>query len=257
MKITNINKLPKARYKITFDDDSDLILYENVVLKHVLLIGKQVDESLKQKIMLDHGVATPYYQSLNYINTRLRSKEEVRVYLLKKDHDESLVNETISRLEEEGYINDKLFVESFVNDKINLTYDGIYKIKRGLEKYKVDDEIIDNVTSNVHEEEMNKKIDKLIAKQVRLNTRYTGNVLKNRILNYLLTLGYDKYTVLEKLNHHDFKGNGDLEKEYNCLFKKYAKRYDKPKLMLVIRQHLFQKGYDIEDINHIVNEKNT
>lgn len=255
MKIIKIKKMPKARYKITFDDGSDLIVYEEIIINHVLLTGKNVDDNLKRKIISDNDQALPYHQAINYINTKLRSREEIIAYLLKKGNKEDYVRKAITRLEDEGYINDEVFAKSFVNDKIHLSNDGIYKIRKGLERYKVDSDIIDKVISNVNDEASNSRIDKLISKQLRLNTKYTGKVLKNNIFNYLMNLGYDKDIILEKLEDYDFENNINIENEYNRLYRKYVKKYGGNKLDLVIRHHLFQRGYDVTDIENITNKK--
>ena len=45
-----------------------------------------------------------------------------------------------------------------------------------------------------------------------------------------------------------------IEKEYQKIYKKYASKYDSKKLATVIKQKLYQKGYNIEDINNVVNK---
>jgi SOS response regulatory protein OraA/RecX len=58
--------------------------------------------------------------------------------------------------------------------------------------------------------------------------------------------------VLEKLNCYNFKGKGNINKDYQQLYKKYTKKYSGYKLDMTIKQHLYQKGYDSSDIEAII-----
>lgn len=244
--------MSKGKYKIMLDNGNDLTLYEKIIINNVLLTGKEIDKELEQKIIEDNYKVTPYYQALQYINVRMRSREEIENYLLKKGHDEALVNKTLEHLEKEGYINDKAFAMAYTSDKLNLSNDGINKIKKALNNYNISTEIIDQTLSKVDNQEISDRLDKLIAKQLKVKTKYTGNMLKNKILNHLVNLGYDSNKVLEKLNCYNFKGKGNINKDYQQLYKKYTKKYSGYKLDMTIKQHLYQKGYDSSDIEAII-----
>lgn len=251
MKISHIKKMPKGKYKITFDNEESLMLYEDIIIKNILLNGKIIDNELYTKIVNDNYREGAYQQALSYISIRLRSEEEVRNYLLKKEYENDLIEETITRLKKDGYIDDYAFAVAYVNDRLNLSNDGINKIRRMLGNYKIDEDIIDKVISNVSQSDLISKINNLISKQIRLNTKYTGNILKGRILNYLINLGYDTNFILEQLESYDFDKKADIEREYQKLYKKYANKYTGYKLDMTIKQKLYQKGYSQEDIESI------
>ena len=251
MKVLKIKKMSKGRYKVTFDNNKDLILYEEVIVNNIILVGKNIDSELQEHIASDNYKATPYHVSLDYISTRMRSREEIRNFLLKKKFDESLIADVILKLEREGYINDLAFAKAYVSDKLNLSNDGLGKIKTALNSFKIKDDIINQVLLNVDEDLIGDRIDKLITKQKKLKTKYTGNMLKNRILNYLVNLGYDRNQVLDKLNHQPFKSNANIESEYQKLYKKYSKKYSGYKLDMTIKQHLFQHGYDLSELDNL------
>ncbi|HHX17095.1 MAG TPA: hypothetical protein GX725_04225 [Mollicutes bacterium] len=248
MKITNIKKMSGGKYKISLDNKKDMTLYEDVIIKNILLSGKNVDDNLMNKITKDNNEAMIYNQSLKYISLRIRSEEELKIYLNKKNYDEKDIEKTIEKLKKAGYINDQLFAASYTNDKINLTNDGPNKIRQNLTNLKVEETIISNVISNIDEEIISNKIDKLINKQIKANKKYSGFILKNKILNYMINLGYDKDEVLKKLESIDFSNNKDIQKEYQKLYKKYSPKYSGTKLDMVIKQKLYQKGYDISSL---------
>lgn len=252
MKVLKMKKMSKGRYKITLSNGGSLILYEDVIIKNIVLTGKEIDDELLENISHDNYMATPYYQAVQYIGVRMRAKEELRQYLSKKEYEDNLISETIEKLEKEGYIDDAAFARAYISDRLSLSTDGVNKIRRALSNYKIREEIIEQSLANIDQAEISDKLDKLIAKQIKLSTKYTGNILKNRISNYLINLGYDSSLVLEKLNHETFKGNNNIEKEYQKLYKKYANKYSGYKLDMTIKQHLFQKGYDESQIASLI-----
>lgn len=251
MKIEHIRKLPKGKYKLTFDNGDIITLYEDVIINHVLLIGKSITTDLYSKIMEDNYKEGAYQQALQHIDTRMRSEEEIRNYLLKKEYENALIETTIIKLNNNGYINDCAFATAYVNDRLSLSNDGTNKIRKALLNYGVDEGTVHEALSNIQVDDLKDKITRLIAKQLRLNTKYTGNILKGRILNYLINLGYDSNLVLEILGNYDFDRNGDIQKEYQKLYKKYANKYTGYKLDMTIKQKLYQKGYSEEELNNI------
>jgi regulatory protein len=249
MKITKIKKLTGGRYKLTLDNCRELTLYEDVIINNILLLGKEIDSQLLQKINDDNRESTIYNQALNYIDVRRRSREEIYLYLVKKNYDEHEINKIIDRLEKENYINDYDFALSYVDDKLNMSNDGIGKIRKNLSNFNISEDIIGKVLSKVDLSMQNEKLDKLIDKQIRLNKKYTGNVLKSKILNYLINLGYEYDIVVNKLENIDLDSKSDIQKEYQKLYKKYSNKYSGYKLDMTIKQKLYQKGYEETSIN--------
>lgn len=213
----------------------------------MLFEGKSVDSTVLDQINKDNNYIIIYYQALSYIKTRQRSKKEINLYLTKKGYEDIIIKYTINKLEKEGYIDDNRFAQSYINDRINLTNDGIYKIRRELINFGIDITIIENYISNINEELIKQKISKIIDKQIKLNTKHSGYKLKNKIFNYLLNLGYDSKMILEYLNKVEIKDDENLQKEFSKLYNKYVTKYDDYQLKKVISQKLYQKGYrDIE-----------
>ena len=71
--------MPKGKYKITFDNEESLMLYEDIIIKNILLNGKIIDNELYTKIVNDNYREGAYQQALSYISIRLRSEEKFRI----------------------------------------------------------------------------------------------------------------------------------------------------------------------------------
>ena len=242
MKIIKYKKMSNNRYKVT-TDDSDLILYEDVILKYGLLIKKEIDISLIDSIISDNSFYQCYYDAINSIRSRIKSRYEINKYLINKNYDNSIVDKVILKLDSQGYINDNLFTKSFINNSLITTNNGPGKIRMELEKRGISSELFYSNISLFSKEDMITKINKLIDRSIKSNRNKGGVVLKNNIYNYLLRLGYDSDIISSCLSNYSFDTDLNiLEKEEEKLRKKYSKKYSGYELELVINRKLYQKG---------------
>ena len=244
MKITKYKKI-KNKYKVYIDND-EIDLYENIILKYNLLLKKEITEIELKNIKNDNEKEEIYEKALSYINIKMRSKKEIKKYLQKKNYSEEDISNTINKLEKSGFLNDEQYTKSFIMDKINLSNDGPNKIKYLLINEGIDEDLINKYIDELDKEEIQKKLNRLIDKKISTIKNCSGNVLKYKITSYFINLGYDKYMIEDILSCKKTNNNG--EKEYYKLYNKYFKKYEGEKLESIIRQKLYQKGFDLNEI---------
>lgn len=252
MKIINIKKSSKGKYKVIFDNMKEFILYEDVVVNNRLLIDKVIDNKELNKIKKENDYYIIYNSALKHINIRLRSENEIINYLNNKAYDQKLIERVVNQLKKEGYINDYKFIKAYINDKVNFTNFGPFKIKQEIKNYNVSEEIVEDMISKIDNNIWQQKLEKGIKKILSLNKKYTGNVLKQRIYQYFLNLGYNNEMINNYINNIDYDNNNYLEKEFNKLWNKYNNKYDNAKLKYIIQQKLLQKGYQKIDIDNLI-----
>jgi len=252
MKIIKYKKISSNKYKVYFDNDV-VELYEDVILKHKLLLKKEIDDKLFIEINEDNYRASIYDVSLKYISIRMRAKKEIEEYLRKKKYDNNDIKECIDKLEINGHINDKYFCKCYVNDKINFTNNGIDKIKHDLIRLNIEEDVINECISNIDKNILNEKLSKIINKELRINSKLPIGKLKQKIINRCINLGYNLHDINEILDNINIETNSNIMNDYNKLYKKYSNKYDEYKLKNVKKSKLYQKGYEIEEINKIVN----
>ena len=248
MKVIKYKKMANSRYKVYLEDDHELLLYEDVILKYNLLIRKDIDEKLIIEMDKYNQEIDVYYVALNSIKNRFRSIYELRGILLKKEYPIDLVNLAIEKLISQGYLNDRSYCKSFINNQMITTNNGPFKIIRELNEKKVDSNIIDEEILVFSSEEQIPRIKKLIEKGIRSNHNKGGVVLKQKIYNDLKNLGYDISLINSIISEYDF-GN-DLEiakKEYDKLYKKYSRKYSGDELKYKIREKMYLKGLVYEE----------
>lgn len=247
MKILKYKKI-KNKYRVYFDNDLKIDLNDNIILKYELLLKKEIDQKTFDKIILDNNKEDIYNKAVNYISIKIRSKEEIYNYLNKKGYEKEDIVNTIDRLKKNNLLNDDLYIKSYIHDKFYLSSDGLNKIKKYLLDLKLDENIIDNYLDEIDREEIIDKLNKLIDKKIKSTKNYSGNILKLRLINFFYELGYDKNDIEEVLNNKNLVDIDSGIKEYNKLYNKYSKKYEGYELENLIRNKLYQKGYDLSEI---------
>lgn len=240
MKILKYKKMSNNRYKIFLDNGENIVLHEDIILKYNLLITKELDNI--DEIKKDNNNYLVYDIALKYISIKMRSESEIYNYLKKKEIDNKIIDKTINKLKENGYINDRLYAKSYIVDKINLNKYGQNKIKNELLKLKIDENIIIEELNKVNTNDILDNLDSLIDKKIRTNKSYAGDILKQKILNDFINKGYKREDILKILDNKDLSNDNLYEKEYNKLYTKYSKKYSGEQLEYFIKQKLYQKG---------------
>ena len=148
MHIQKYKKDKSNKYKVYIDDD-EYTIYDDVIIKYNLLCKKEITEEELKEVLTTNDEYTSYYLCIRYINTKIRSEKEINEYLKKKDISNDIIDKTIDRLKHNSFINDEIFAKAFINDKINLSYEGPKKIKEVLIKNNIDNKIIDTYLDKI------------------------------------------------------------------------------------------------------------
>lgn len=201
MKIIKYEKKGNGNYIVYFDNNESIKLNEEVILKYKLLYKKDIDEFLYKDIQEDNNNYDIYNKCIKYISVRLRSINEMREYMKKKNVSSSLIDEVITKLLKNKLLDDEVFTKAFINDKLNFTTMGPYRIELELQKHNIDNKIISKYISEIDDNKLNEKINKQITKLIKSNHGKTN--IKNKIYNNLLNLGYSSEFILENLNKYD------------------------------------------------------
>ena len=202
MKIEKYESINNGQYKIYLSDGTILKINSDVIINNNLLYKKEIDNTLLNKILKENDNANIYNKCVKYISVRLRSKKEIIDYLKKSNIDNTA--DIIDKLTKNNLINDEVFTKAFIKDKINFTSYGPYRIRQELNKYNIDNEIIDKHIKDIDEETLIGKVDKQINKMIKSNRKYSSNILKSKIYNNLYNNGFDKDMIINILNNYNF-----------------------------------------------------
>lgn len=248
MKIIKYKKGSKGLYKVELDDGRVLSLYEDVILKFDLLLKKEIMDSDLDSINKYNLECDVYYVALNNIKSRFKSEFELRNILKKKEYPDEYIELAINKLIKQGYLNDRLFARSYINNQMITTSRGPLRIQRDLLDKKIDYNVINEELGVFSEEEQMMKIKKIISKKLQSNHSRGGYVLKQKVVNDVKLLGYDSLVISRVISEFDFSSNDEdiAKKEYNKLYKRLSHRYSGDELERKIREKLYQKGLKLK-----------
>lgn len=228
----------KNKYLVKLDNEN-LSLNDETILYYKTQKQMSICEILKYDLLMDN-----YKKIVNKIKYKLRSEKEIKDFLAKENLNREDIVLIIDKLQKNKLINDHQYIESFVNDKVNLSNIGPYKIKEELLKNGLKETEVINKLNQVEKSMWLTKINKEIEKRIKNNKRYSKRELKNNITKYLIQRGYDITMIQKELNNYDIKEDSEiLQKQYEKLIRKN----DSDKVI----QKLIQKGYSLSQIKNI------
>ena len=202
MKIIKYEKKGNNTYKIYLENNQTINLYEDVIIKNNLLYKKEIDESLLEKLDIDNNKEDIYNKCVKYISVRIRSINEIKEYLKRKEIDNILIETTIDKLIKNNLLNDEIFAKAFIKDKLNFTTMGPYRIEQELKKHKIDSNLIYKYLNEIDDETIDNKINKQITKLMKSNRKKQN--IRNKIYTNLLSLGYSNEMILRNIKNYDF-----------------------------------------------------
>ena len=78
MKIEKFTKLKSGQYKLNLDDNTNFLLHEDLILKHRLLITKEVNEEQIEDLLKENLSYMAYDIALSYLKIKMRTKKEIK-----------------------------------------------------------------------------------------------------------------------------------------------------------------------------------
>ena len=254
MHIDKIEKTKSGKYKLTLDNQV-ITTYDDVLLKNNLLYKKDIDDKVLEQIGKDTEYYDAYNKTINYIMRKIRSKEEIKKYQEKFDLKKEDNEHIIKHLEEIGLINDLNYAKAFISDKLYLSNDGPDKIREELLSELIPVEIIEDELAKIDSNVIEDKARKLITKKLKSNHKYSNYQVKQKIVIDLVNMGYNRELIWKILDNIEVEDDGILDDTYQKLYHKLSLKYSGIELVNKIKQKLYAKGFDINDINNYINKK--
>lgn len=254
MKIQKYIKDKQNKYKVVIDDE-DYILYDDVIVKYELIRKSEIDEKTFKEMLALNDELFSYYESIKYINRKLRSEKEIREYLHKKNIANNIIDKTIRRLTDNRFLNEEIYLKAYLTDQINLSNNGPKKIKNNLLKLGIQEHAIDEALSKITYEVWQNKIDRYIEKKIKVNHNSSSSMLKIKITNDLINLGYEREDIASILVKYEVDDRDILKKEYQKAKSALEKKYTGYELQNKIKERLYRKGFKVSNLEVLEDEK--
>lgn len=126
---------------------------EQVVADLRLQIGQQFSEDELNAVVRAEILAKAKERALGLLSYRSRSREELSRRLRRAGYDEDIVEETLSGLENAGFIDDAQFSQGWVNSRVSQKGLGKARVRWELRQRGVTSEVIEEALASVDPDE--------------------------------------------------------------------------------------------------------
>lgn len=200
MKINKYEKIGTGKYRVYLSNGEVIEIYDDVIIENELLLKGELDRNTYNKVIRESELQEYYNSCVKYISVRIRCTKEIYEYLLKKKVSNDDIDLIVDKLKKNKLLDDNYFCECFIKDKIRFTSWGPYRIVRELNKYNIDNDIINNNSYLLDDEVIYDKLYKLIKKAITNNHKLDNSKLRNKIYRNYLNMGFKSDMIVSILN---------------------------------------------------------
>ena len=193
--ITAITPDPRhpGRFTVLVDGKSHATLSLDSIERLKLAVGRSVD-GLEERIEREAARLKVYDRALNLLAFRARSSAELARSLVRKGEPKELVDLAVTRLQEQGFLDDAAFAESFTRAKVLGAQQSRRRVQQELARTGVARAVTDAAITAVFEEEgvdQREVVEQAARKKLRALVKLEPIVRRRRLYAFLARRGYD------------------------------------------------------------------
>lgn len=198
MKITRIElqKNDNTRFNL-FSGDEYIMSASVDNLKDYSYGEFEISEEDLKALMEKEDIEKAYNKAIRYVSKSLKTTKEVRDYLYKHKVPANFHDEVIKKLEDIKLLDDKRYLEIYLEEKFNYSTDGPMKIKSKLYQKGFSSQDVDPYL----EQYRNQEEDNL-RKAIEIRLRSKKNEDKNKLIRYLLSKGFDYSSIKDVIGDY-------------------------------------------------------
>jgi len=203
MKIYRVSRKDEKNVSVYFDNGERLILSEDTFYSSGLRKGDEISEDRFSFFIEQNILYHIKHRALSFLARRFHSERELLIKLKAKAYEERLIKIVVNDLREKSFIDDQVFANHFIEEKLKKKRWGKNKIRAALFSKGVSSSIIDDVLQSFDSEEDQNETALGLAKKKfeNLKLRETDSrKLRQKIISFLLSRGFDYEISAEVVN---------------------------------------------------------
>lgn len=196
-------KKKKDRYSLFVNDKFLMGVYDDLVLDYGLSKGVFLTYELINEILYEDLKKKSIRAALSLLSYKQRTAFELSKKLRDKDYDDEIIDITLARLIELGYVNDEQYARDFV--EMRKSYAGSYKLKADLYRRGINNIIIETVLSEIDVDDQYEELKAMCIKKNNQSEGLTNEKRYNRVMAFLIRKGYNFADVKKAMAELDIK----------------------------------------------------
>lgn len=210
MRIESIERARKGgKFRVCFDEGTELLLSKEVIIDFGLRRNDEISGEAYLELQDAQAYRDTYFAAARLLNYRMRTRSELIQRLLKKGHEQAVIDKVIAKLSDMGFIDDSRFAEAFVASKVAAKPVGKRELERGLREKGVGKEAAQNALAQVGDDETQLRLALDAANtKMRSLRRYDAVKRRDKLVAFLARRGFD-WDVIKKVTRKLLKGDAD------------------------------------------------
>ncbi|SFJ24908.1 regulatory protein RecX [Thermoflavimicrobium dichotomicum] len=209
--ITKIEKksVLSRRYQIYINDQPLFSIHEDVLVKHGLYKGMQVDGAQIKELLEAEEYNQVRLSALRYLSHKPRTTQELRQYLMRKEFHEGYIEKVIDEMMRLGYLDDQQYARAWVDERRNRKGYGALRVKKELKQKGIASKWIDEAMSKVDQSE-ERQLAMEVAERRYLRIQHESwPKIERKLGQFLLYRGFSMDVVYEVLRELRSKHQGE------------------------------------------------
>lgn len=202
--ITDITqqKRDKNRYNIFVDGEYLFSASDEIVVTCRLKIGNEINQDELKEIIYKDDLRTAMNKALFYLSRADKTVKQMSDYLARKGYNRQVIEQTVEKLKDYGYLNDQAYAKRWVKENIEQGKAGEYLIKHQLIGKGIDRETAETVLESVSEEDRIQAARLLKAKYEKRYAKYAEREKNAKLYQALARKGFS-YDIISKVVNTD------------------------------------------------------
>lgn len=207
MIITKIKRIGSTnRFHVYVDEEWAGVFLDEILALYHFKTDMEIEESEFKKIKFENDKKVAFDMAVSYMEKYVVSEKGIRDYLKKKNFDDSTIKNTIEKLKEYNFVDDRKFAQNYF-ESLSASK-GKRVISNKLKEKGISLEIINEILENVDDEDEIEKA-KMIAEKFVKN-RQNDTKCKQKCLAHLIYKGYD-YNVAQQATNYALEDKGESD----------------------------------------------
>lgn len=209
MQITDLETQVNNAERVNVYVDGRFLLGVNavIVLRMELRVGQELLPEQLEQLRSEEAEQQAVDRALNFLSFRPRSREEVRRYLQRKETPPYVIDAALERLDRLNFVNDRAFVEFWVENRDKFNPRGSRALKNELRLKGVERDIVDELVDKDGDEELALRAARKKAASLAHTPGMDYATFRNRLGAFLQRrgFGYDVVTHTVKALWNEMK----------------------------------------------------
>jgi regulatory protein len=155
MQITALQPQSRNPNRTNVFVDGQFLLGVNtlIVLQMGLEVNQEISADQLEELRREEALQQAVDRALNYLSFRPRSREEVRLYLRRKETPPELIDAVLTRLDALNLVNDRSFASFWLENREQFSPRGAQALRNELRRKGVEREVVDELVDEEKDEE--------------------------------------------------------------------------------------------------------